>query len=228
MTLMTPLYHPYARLWLPLHAAGWLMMAGVVTFAAETSLAWPDRSTGDHRSYLRKVGVALVLLSIAGGHWGERRPSPLAFRSFFEPTDDLRACVTFLPEPANLNVRPADRGGYTKLLVLGRRPLAFYLAVRRSIPFQMMSDESGLYRESIRTGDSVLLDEVMSESSIQRVDEDLYDLWIPVSPFSPATRLDPVTLLDIRPGVAFDSNESRFSRVELFRPRTNRSSRPLF
>ena len=30
LSVLTPLYHPYARLWLTLHAAGWLLIAGAI------------------------------------------------------------------------------------------------------------------------------------------------------------------------------------------------------
>lgn len=29
LSILTPLYHPYARLWLPLHGVGWLIVAGI-------------------------------------------------------------------------------------------------------------------------------------------------------------------------------------------------------
>ena len=31
LSVLTPLYHPYARLWLPLQMVGWLIMAGCLT-----------------------------------------------------------------------------------------------------------------------------------------------------------------------------------------------------
>lgn len=33
MSILTPLYHPYARLWLPLHGVGWLVVAAIIVSA---------------------------------------------------------------------------------------------------------------------------------------------------------------------------------------------------
>ncbi len=42
LSVMTPFYHPYARLWLPLEAAGWLVMADLLVLLGSFSKSVTD------------------------------------------------------------------------------------------------------------------------------------------------------------------------------------------
>ncbi len=221
MSLMTPLYHPYARLWLPLHAAGWVMLAGgVVTLGPFPGSAIPaaDPSVLWRKKVLAQGAITLVCLVLAGGHWSERRPVPLTVGSFFVPTDDLRECVAILLNPPRFGGFVLNPSEISNLRVLGRRPLAFYLAIQGTIPFQLLADENGLMREPVGNGEFALVDEVQLADPGNRSWEWAEGHWRwSDSPLPLPSRFDPVTLLDIKPGVVFgpDASSSAWTSIRL-------------
>ncbi len=82
LAVMSPFYHPYARLWLPYHAVNWLLMGWLVAdgFAAIHSIRASGVETRrDRRRLLLATIVLLGLLAMRGGRasgntW-TRRPS---------------------------------------------------------------------------------------------------------------------------------------------------------
>lgn len=121
MTVLTPLYHPYARLWLPLEALGWLLVAGglraAVASVRDRSLSvWLSR----RRSPPRLALTAGVLLAISGaaattfGPWGK----PILAPELLGPRNALRDWISGY---SALHVRNA------RVRVLARPALLFYL-----------------------------------------------------------------------------------------------------
>src|SRR5262249_29160159 len=72
LSVLTPFYHPYARLWLPMHAVAWLMMAGAVIalgpFSEEVRPSW-GREVLTRPRLLASVAAALTCVVLARTHW---------------------------------------------------------------------------------------------------------------------------------------------------------------
>lgn len=62
MSILTPLYHPYARLWLPLHGVGWLIVAGIVVSAQSQEIV---KRTFDFRKHPQRKPFFIVQASFA-------------------------------------------------------------------------------------------------------------------------------------------------------------------
>jgi 4-amino-4-deoxy-L-arabinose transferase-like glycosyltransferase len=124
LTIMTPFYHPYARLWLPVHAFGWLVSSGVFVWVRSRIEVWgrgrplgwnPGRS--DALPWLATLCVMIAALGTftgVGWPWHDQSAAVLA------PTDSLRAaCRSTLTELPN---------DVTNLRVFARPPVSFYLS----------------------------------------------------------------------------------------------------
>ncbi|MFO0954773.1 MAG: glycosyltransferase family 39 protein [Isosphaeraceae bacterium] len=202
LSVMTPFYTPYARLWLPLHGAGWILMAGAVVALGPFSEAGVVESTRGEVLFTPKVltqcAVVLFCLVFARAHWSWYGAEPGAFRvaAFFRPTDSLRsavaACVT--------SPTVANQPGMT-LDVLARRPVAFYLAQAGRVPFRLVAGP-----EDLKGGVSGLDEWGLADEALLSVTAEWNPAPVPGRHrLRPAERwdtlLDPVTLLDVRPGV---------------------------
>ena len=120
LSILTPMYHPYARLWLPLEAAGWLMgglAVNMVVGMSDRPDGWPGLAWfGSRRTFFLAVALGLIAAWIVPGLIPPRaKPLP---GKFDEPRDSLRLAtmraVSSLPPEAR------------SVLLLGRPPLAFY------------------------------------------------------------------------------------------------------
>lgn len=210
LSVLTPLYHPYARLWLPLHGAGWILLAG----AAARAVAWLKDCDTFRLAGLGAVmssGRTAVFSTLAAGlcliagltqeAWAGARPFPAVW--FFEPTSGLRGAVSSLakglPKPPARPVR-----------VLARRPVAFYLLVYAGSPFVLEPSLDELRQGS--AGDQALVDQAV----IGAVADPITNLnahtqsrgaWQVVS--ESRLSLDPVTLLDTFPGAVDPRHRGR-------------------
>ncbi len=139
LAVLTPLYHPYARLWLPIEAAGWIWLGGILQWR-ETGAEW-------FRSRTSKVWAGVVV--IAGVGWVGTITSR-TIPGLLGPTDDLRLVIQqrILPKLQSAEV--------SRVLGLVRPPVTYYLGGR--VPFSPMPDLSTL-RKNRRPGDWILLDE---------------------------------------------------------------------
>jgi 4-amino-4-deoxy-L-arabinose transferase-like glycosyltransferase len=204
LSVMTPFYHPYARLWLPLHAAGWVLLAGAVVrlgpFHGERDKSGFGNLVTGWRARLALV-ASVAVLSVARLHtWGEP-PEPLAFGSVFAPSDDVKLAV------AELELNSAfPKDGSATLDVYARRPVAFYLAVGRKTLYRLLPDASPLMAED-PPGAWYLVDEAMfpdlsDEGDISSARHSRGGAWRRLETYE--TTADPVTLLDIRPAAVYD------------------------
>ena len=199
LSLITPFYHPYARLWLPLQAAGWVLLGGTVVRLGPFSILnkTPIRWEGFKRLApgFKFQGVALATsLILAGVRWGHGTSGPLPLGRFFEPTDDLRNIA------ADVVNQPGLKANRTaNIEVLARRPLYFYLALHGANPVRLLADGSSLVNGPTASGDWALWDEIQPLATtdpttakiVLEFDQAIRKKW-PV-------RLDPVTLLDNKP-----------------------------
>ena len=85
MTVLVPLYHPYARLALPLHAAGWVLTAHFLHLLV---LKVQKEAPSFKISRAWRVWGLLVLLAAVSNHFLPRPPRPLP--ALLAPTSTLR------------------------------------------------------------------------------------------------------------------------------------------
>jgi hypothetical protein len=193
MSLLTPFYHPYARLWLPLQALGWIAAAGVVRegFHAVAGRARP------RYVILTACCGAAVVQSLA---WPSASlPGPLG------PSDSLRTAV------AEARTAVADLGAPVRLLA--RPPARFYLAV----PSRMEPDAEGLLRGG---GGWALVDlaQLRQSGDVSDLAASLLERWEKVAEYP--TTLNPPTLLDVDPSAAAVSRPGQADApLWLLRPR---------
>jgi dolichyl-phosphate-mannose-protein mannosyltransferase len=218
LSILTPLYHPYARLWLPLHAVGWLFLGGLIArFGssrpdfAEDSASRSEIHAG-RRQRLVAATVALACVLFATIQVVRERPRSISWDRVLAPSDSasLRSFV-FVRIP-----REPRLEGKT-LRVLARRPLAFYLSVQGRHPFQL---EPGLDRLShVSQPDAMaLIDEALlaQEGNTSEALARLLPYWR--TEWSSTIEVDPVTLLDLNPS-AFRSVPRRDLVVWVMSPR---------
>jgi hypothetical protein len=220
LSILTPFYHPYARLWLPLHAAGWVLMAGAVLALgpfSEGASPSVNRNVMYNPRLLAQCAAVLVCLVFARAHWVwvGHEPGAFAMRIFFRPTDDLRTAVSDA-----LNSQPFRHTRGTSLRVLARRPVAFYLALYSKVPFRLVAGPADIRAGASTSDEWALVDEVL-------MPDVAHANFVPEVPGNVgyggtnefSTRLDPVTLLDVKPEVVFDHEIPRVNaRLVLLRP----------
>jgi 4-amino-4-deoxy-L-arabinose transferase-like glycosyltransferase len=220
LSVLTPFYHPYARLWLPLQSVGWVITAGVV--AASVRLAEPQarlrQASFDHLRSLRRLPLtvcglllcvfylwtALPLSREALNQILEHHESPL------QPTDSLRATVRTIL--ADLPTDPK------MLRLLARPPVTFYLGGR--IPTRVEPDLTRLI-EQAGDLDWALVDEAQlrQEGDTRTATAKLLQRWEIVRAY-PA-RLTLPTLLDVDPAAVRSGLSDAFDApLLLLRPRT--------
>lgn len=210
LSALTPLYHPYARLWLPLHGAGWILVGGltaraVAWFTSQSQLAPKDLLVACRKDKRLIPGASVAVVCLGAGLFQEARAGalPLPGSWFFEPTTGLRHAVSnlakTLPKPPARPVR-----------VLARRPVAFYLLVYAGRPFVL---EPGLeqLREAHESDRAVVDEAVLAAGADPMATLNGQD------PTGAAWRvrdesslvLDPVTLLDTEPGAVDPRHRDR-------------------
>jgi len=217
LTVLTPFYHPYARLWLPLHAVNWLLLgcliarfpSGVITLIMTVKSSAEERWRG-----WIKILSAAAAFSLGGfisvQSMREARPQP----DWLGPSDSLRRST------ALLGSRIPDEVAGLRLLV--RPSVTYYLAGR--VPLYPMSGSDQL----LRPGDPRLWAVVdaailRSESgdpsggSCRELPARFANRWELVEEFPTILALP--TLLDIDPRAARDPTADRSATLWLLRPR---------
>ncbi|AMV36316.1 ArnT family glycosyltransferase [Planctomyces sp. SH-PL62] len=187
LSILTPFYHPYARLWLPIQALGWIAAAGLV---GEWSVPGLDpRATLRWRRAPMLVGccaAAMVQALVTATSVGpvEGRPGLLA------PSDSLRRATALaladLPEAA------------PGLRVLARPPVTFYLAGRGGA--RVEADAEGLLRGGGGAWALVDLAQLRQSGEVSDLGARLLERWEKVGEYP--TTLNLPTLLDVDPGAA--------------------------
>jgi dolichyl-phosphate-mannose-protein mannosyltransferase len=231
LTLLTPFYHPYARLWLPMHAVGWLVLAGAVVsigpFRREdgTTDLGPGRDVWSPPKRRFAYGIVILGLLLAGTQQRRSRAEPFEFARFFQSTSAFRDVVTALP-----NVLPSGSGPGPLLHVLARRPLAFYLLAQGRYRFQLLADSRQLKdllqsaREAAGNETVVVVDDVqLGQDPLNTGGMGYFSFTLPgrVVLRSWEEVLDPITWLDVNPGAAMGSPLMGLCRTQVAKKSTS-------
>lgn len=202
LAAMTPFYHPYARLMLPLQGLAWILMAGALTrlFQIAASQVRPE--------IYPRYGFGLTILLLAVYLEPGTRVSPGWNIPMTETSDSLRrACRSIASQlPKNL----------TTLRLHARPPVTFYLsgvvpvAPRPTPEAALAPGDPGTW---------VLLDSAMTGQGglAGNLPASLLDLWEPAREFP--TTLNLPTLLDVDPTAPSDGPKRRSAPLFLFRPK---------
>ena len=214
----SPFYHPYARLWLPLHAVNWLLMAWLVTegigsiVSAETQIPKPGTPGFWARLMNTRTGMAMIcgacILVLNIGWRVDRMPDLL------DPSDSLRQ--------ASRQVAAVLPGEVKGLQLLVRPPVTYYLAGRIAL-FPMAG--SGQLKRPSPSNVWALVDSAILRSESGQIDpgfvrtllEPFAKHWEVVEEFP--TTLSLPTLLDLDPGAARSGSLDRSCPLWLLRPR---------
>jgi dolichyl-phosphate-mannose-protein mannosyltransferase len=219
LTILTPFYHPYARLWLPYEAVNWLLMGWLVPNGLAMIRMIRPGTTASNRvlGRTRLIGLGFLgLFSVGAFVWsradGERNAQPQA--DLLAPSDSLRqACnqvALLLPDEVK------------GLQLLVRPPALYYLAGRVRVSRMGGSDQ---LRMRGQPGIWALVDSAIlrselgqgSEESSRNLLDRLANHWEVVEEI-PTTLALP-TLLDLDPNAARSASSDRTCRLWLLRPR---------
>jgi dolichyl-phosphate-mannose-protein mannosyltransferase len=215
LTILTPMYHPYARLWLPLEAAGWLtggLILGIVFAWSDRLEGWPGRGFDrNHRPVVSAVVMALIAAWVVPDVIPPG-PRPLP-GGVGEPRDSLRI--------AGLRIVAALPAEVRSVRILGRPPLFFYVGA----PLARRGIASGRLASS---DDLVAADEpgwAIVDAALLRQEGDprdrlarLVTKWDIVA--QEPTTLSKATLLDVDPRAAVGDLSARDAPLILIRRRS--------
>lgn len=215
LTILTPFYHPYARLWLPVEAAGWItsgLVVGVILLR-ESRPSWECLRV--NRLSLALVGLAVAL------SWSiptlipppaKQLPGGLGVHR-----DALRHAASRLAAKVGRDVRT--------IAILGRPVLPFYVSgtlARRGINVYRLgsSAELSMASEAWAIVDAVQL---RQEDGTGLTLSRLLDQWEVVAEDS--ATLSNATLLDVDPGAAMGELSARTASLFLLRPKSPNRTR---
>ncbi|MEW4570502.1 glycosyltransferase family 39 protein [Tautonia sp. JC769] len=217
MAATTPLYHPYARLWLPTLAASWLLAGGLIAAVLRwlrgaqdgsqaTPTATPDPSparrflrSSSHVGAVAAAGVALAIL----GPW----LLPDRVRWFPDPlsrSDGSRRAAAFLRAESP----DAPLGAPAPSVLFYTRPTVRYHAVLMggSVPIRVLEDLEALRTTSAPPGTLALVDAAMGVSMTPDLERELEAAgWERSAELQTTISIAP--LLDVRPGSVYDPRE---------------------
>ncbi|WP_161602269.1 ArnT family glycosyltransferase [Tautonia marina] len=215
MAVSTPLYHPYARLWLPTLAASWMLGGGLIAAV----LCWlrgvrdepetiPTRRSLQPLRHVVAIAVVGVLLAEVGPWVLPDRvrwfPDPLA------PSDGSRNAAEFLR--AELPEAPLGAPA-SSVLVYARPTVGYhYVLAGGTNPIRVLADLEALRTDSARSGTLALVDAAMGVTMTPEQVLELQDAgWRLTS--DQQTSISIASLLDVRPGCVYDPAE-RFLGTE--------------
>jgi len=189
LSVLTPFYHPYARLWLPIHSLGWIAGAGAIAGLVadrDEPFAWVG--------WRPAVAIACGLAALVQGLVLMRTPSPAERGTgLLAPSDSLRNAVG----RAIAELPRANPG----LRLLARPPATFYIGGRAAASVEPGVD--GLIRgNGGRPGAWALVDQAQLRQSgdVTSASSRLLERWEKVGEYP--TTLNLPTLLDVDPGAA--------------------------
>ncbi len=211
LSIMTPFYHPYARLWLPLHAFGWIVI-GALFVAARSWLETADQGPKQERKprlnpVLAFTAICVAALAITATHAIRFGKAP--FPGFLEPTDSLRVACRAIPRELPQHVND--------LHLFGRPAVAFYLSLDSRVSVRSQPDLAHLL-EPASPATWSLLDTAVSRQGGRSLGDasQLSGTWVAARDFP--TYLNLPTLLDIDPGSCYGGSFDLSAPLWLLRP----------
>ncbi len=216
LSVLTPFYHPYARLWLPVEAFGWLLFGGL--FVEIRSIIVSLAIRGQMDLELRVQPSPLVCSHLHHRRDLERvffgRPWTSRQLALLDPSDSLR-----IASQSILNELPKD---VSQLRVLARPSLTFYLALGGGVIIGRQPDLARLVdsRDPRVVGRARHGIDPARELSAGRPGPICSRDWTIVREIP--TTLNPPTLLDIDPAAARGGEADASAPLRLLRPRRMR------
>jgi dolichyl-phosphate-mannose-protein mannosyltransferase len=206
LSVLTPFYHPYARLWLPVEAFGWLFLGGVFVSirsnieVADRGRRWDLSPLSDRLPWFTALCVLLAVIAAflqSGEKW-----MPL-----LGPSDSLRqASRTIAAE------LPAD----TKALSAhARPPLAFYLSLHKISVYRFPDLALMLAPRNPISLALIDLALIRQQPIVAEALDRLLAPWTVVREID--TSLNGPTLLDIDPSAARGAKIDASTRLRLLR-----------
>lgn len=189
LSVLTPLYHPYARLWLPLHAAGWLCLARWIAIRAEEHEEVPARAAGPAWGFAVIAAGCLVHASLLH----TARPAP----DLLGPTDGVRSIVRGF---ARRQVASGPPARHPSAYVLARPSAVFYLIEEGFTPRRL--DHEREVGPHTGLGLPILIDEAQAPGWAEGQG------GAGAAPFE-SENLPPTTRLDLDPDSAFRAQSDR-------------------
>jgi 4-amino-4-deoxy-L-arabinose transferase-like glycosyltransferase len=192
IAILTPFYHPYARLWLPMEAFNWIFLAATLVWVRQRVEIADKRAFWTRRDPLVWFFAACTL----GGGLLAMAPDSLWRRAhprLLQPSDSLRRASRSVIDalPTNMN----------RLRILARPPLLYYLATAGRVELDRQPDLTHLVRPDSAQSWAVLDTALMRQENVADADvKRALTAWR-VAASIPST-LNLPTLLDIDPGVA--------------------------
>jgi len=215
LAVLTPFYHPYARLWLPLQSFNWLFLGA--TFAwVRSQIEVAGRGARWTRKDLLPGFAAVCVLGAALPALSSDSPWKIPYPRLLAPSDSLREASRSI-----LSELPEDVGD---LHVFARPPLAYYLALAGRVGVHRQPDLAHLLDKSDQRSWAVLDVALTRQSNVS--DRDLERAiagWSLVRRIS--TTLNPPTLLDIDPAAARGGMMDFSAPIWLLRPRRMEDAR---
>ncbi len=226
LALLTPFYHPYARLWLPLQAFECVFLAGLIgavheAIEAATSASFEPSHPLVTRPRWLFFAFTLVISVAFSFHFlvsyhprCEAQPGVppqnAMLPGVLEPTDSLKTASASIAHDLPPTVK--------NLRVLARPPVTFYLGQSATVPIETQASLSAL----LRPGDAATW--ALFDTAIIRQDEDRSvernrsaANWVLVRAIP--TPLSLPVLLDIDPGVATNWKAGVEVELRLMRPK---------
>lgn len=205
LAVLTPFYHPYARLWLPLQAASWLILGGLIREVALP--VEPGQMVWGRGRWAVGLGAALL----AAGTLFLSDPRPQAFDS----------AVGIYPDHAGL--AGYRRENLERFGIAGPTGASPTVYARPSVLFQLLTDggvavrragDLGQALKAAASGGYAIVDEALV------AEEDLWQIHDPAWSSLPLAteELGGVTTLDHDPAAAYGEVGRRSVRVWLLRP----------
>ncbi len=233
LAVLTPFYHPYARLWLPLEAFEWVFLGGVIGvlhsaieaaapgpyFPGSLPAALPKRYLVWHAF---RVIISLIITVPLGLHWTHAflhqtnqdqpgfPPRNSALPGLLAPADSLKTAAASLVKDLPTSVKT--------LRVLVRPPVTFYLGQSAGFGIERQASLGDLLRRSEGTTwallDTAIIQQDKSlEAELERASSGwVLERVIPTNPSMPV-------LLDIDPSLASSYDAGAQIELRLMRPK---------
>lgn len=225
LSILTPFYHPYVRLWLPLQHLGWVILPGLISVAADRTAA---KSSGPHSPLTTRPYPWVVSVMITGCLWmiyGVVFVTSLSIMGPFQVPSHFGTGELPRPGASSDSLRDAVAQvlanlppGTVGLRLLARPPVTFYLGGRIAARVEP-NLESLLVSGNPKLWALVDVAQLRQEGDLKMATEKLLTRWEIVHEYP--THLNLPTLLDVDPGAARPGrSEAVNAPLWLLRPRS--------